>query len=136
MILIDTGYIVALLNPRDELHARAVAWAAAVDVKLAVTEHVIVEAVNFFSKPINRLKVNAFVAQLLASPDCELIPASAELLQTGLELHAQRPDKEWSLTDCFSFVVMERRSITHALTHDHHFEQAGFEALLRRDPEP
>jgi hypothetical protein len=29
---------------------------------------------------------------------------------------------------------MERRGITRALTHDQHFEQAGFEALLRRDP--
>src|SRR6266851_7667037 len=51
-----------------------------------------------------------------------------------LRLHAQRLDKEWSLTDCISFVVMERRGISRALAHDQHFEQAGFEALLRRDP--
>ncbi len=42
-----------------------------------------------------------------------------------------RPDKDWSLTDCISFVVMEEHGITDALTGDHHFEQAGFRALLK-----
>ena len=41
-------------------------------------------------------------------------------------------DKEWGLIDCVSFVVMEYRGITEALTSDAHFEQAGFQALLRR----
>ena len=47
----------------------------------------------------------------------------------------RRPDKEWSLTDCISFVLMRERSVHEALAYDHHFEQAGFVALLRRDPE-
>jgi hypothetical protein len=42
-----------------------------------------------------------------------------------------RPDKDWSLTDCISFVVMEDENIKEALTADHHFEQAGFVALLK-----
>jgi predicted nucleic acid-binding protein len=40
-------------------------------------------------------------------------------------------DKEWSLVDCISFVVMTDRKLTDALTGDHHFEQAGFNALLK-----
>jgi predicted nucleic acid-binding protein len=52
----------------------------------------------------------------------------------GLQLHRERQDKDWSLTDCISFIVTRRREIQHALTYDHHFVQAGFEALLRRDP--
>jgi len=39
--------------------------------------------------------------------------------------------KEWQLTDCISFIVMEDKEITDALTGDHHFEQAGFTALLK-----
>jgi uncharacterized protein len=48
-----------------------------------------------------------------------------------MKLFAGRPDKEWSLTDCVSFVVMEAQGIREALTTDEHFIQAGFRALLR-----
>jgi predicted nucleic acid-binding protein len=40
-------------------------------------------------------------------------------------------DKDWSVTDCASFVIMDHRRIVEALTHDHHFEQKGYRALLR-----
>lgn len=39
--------------------------------------------------------------------------------------------KQWSLTDCISFVVMRDGGLQDALTGDHHFEQAGFKALLK-----
>jgi len=54
-----------------------------------------------------------------------------ELHREGIQLYASREDKEWSLTDCISFFVMQREAITEALTGDHHFEQAGFVALLK-----
>ncbi len=54
--------------------------------------------------------------------------------QAAIAWHQARPDKEWSLTDCISFVVMQGRGLSRALAYDHHFEQAGFEPLLRRDP--
>ena len=52
-------------------------------------------------------------------------------MERGLALYDARPDKQWSLTDCISFLVMQDRRITEALTGDHHFEQAGFTALLK-----
>jgi len=60
-----------------------------------------------------------------------VVPASTELVKAGLDHYRRRPDKDWSLTDCISFVVMQREGITEALTADHHFEQAGFVALLK-----
>ncbi|MBI2805724.1 MAG: type II toxin-antitoxin system VapC family toxin [Planctomycetes bacterium] len=134
MILVDTGYVLALVNPGDSLHQRARAWAGAITEPLIVTEYVLWEIVNSLSLPVDRPKARAVVSSLRAASDCEVIPASGELFDAGLDLHARRPDKEWSLTDCISFVVMQRRGLTRALAHDHHFEQAGFEALLRRDP--
>jgi predicted nucleic acid-binding protein len=44
--------------------------------------------------------------------------------------YAKRLDKDWSLTDCMSFVTMQECGISDALTADHDFEQAGFIALL------
>jgi predicted nucleic acid-binding protein len=49
----------------------------------------------------------------------------------AIELYSQRPDKEWSLTDCVSFITMQEHGLAEALTGDHHFEQAGFVALLK-----
>lgn len=134
MILLDTSYVLAAVRPRDALHNRAVAWSNVIAEPLLVTEYVLWECVNFLSSPIDRPKAHAVVAQLRASAGIEFIDASRELLNEGLRMHASRPDKAWSLTDCVSIVLMQERSITRALAYDHHFEQAGFEALLRRDP--
>jgi uncharacterized protein len=71
---------------------------------------------------VSRLRGNRYVT---------IFSCTAQLFQDGLDLYEQRADKEWSLTDCISFVVMTREGITDALTGDHHFEQAGFVALLK-----
>lgn len=134
MIFVDTGYLIALLNPRDQLHLRAINWSRAVHDPLTLTEYVLWECVNYFSMPADRPKAQALVGQLRSDPAFEIIDASRALFDSGVHLHGKRLDKEWSLTDCVSFVVMQERGITRALAHDRHFEEAGFEALLRRDP--
>jgi hypothetical protein len=65
-----------------------------------------------------------------ASPRTRIVPLDSRLLQRGLDLFAERPDKNWSLTDCISFVVMQDEGLTEAFTGDGHFEQAGFKVLL------
>ena len=90
-----------------------------------------VESVNYFSKPPDRIKVQGLLRQLRTNSNWEIVPA---LFDSGLQLHAARPDKAWSLTDCISFELMRERDLTRALAYNHHFEQAGFEPLLRREP--
>jgi predicted nucleic acid-binding protein len=68
---------------------------------------------------------------LQTKTDLTIVPLSRSLLEQGLALYEQRVDKEWSLTDCISFIVMKQAGITEALTGDRHFEQAGFTALLK-----
>jgi hypothetical protein len=63
-----------------------------------------------------------------------VVPQSRRLFEQGLDLYRSRADKEWSLTDCIFFVVMTEHGLTDALSSDHHFEQAGFRALLRLSP--
>ena len=53
------------------------------------------------------------------------------LFHRARELFRERPDKQWGITDCISFVVMQEHDVTEALTADQHFEQAGHRALLR-----
>ena len=134
MILLDTGYFIALFTPDDHLYERAVAWSLHLNEPLLVTEYVLLECVNSFSKPKDRPSAHALIEHVRSDPVCELVHTSPELFEAGLRLHRERPDKEWSLTDCISFALMGQRSIQRALAYDHHFEQAGFEALLRKDP--
>jgi hypothetical protein len=60
-----------------------------------------------------------------------VVPQTPEQFAIAFDRYKQCADKNWSLTDCASFHIMETERITAALTHDRHFVQAGFEALLR-----
>jgi predicted nucleic acid-binding protein len=71
-----------------------------------------------------------FVEGLKTNPVTHVIPCDSDLFYRGLMFFASRLDKEWSLTDWISFVVMQEQGIIDVLTDDHHFEQAGFNALL------
>jgi predicted nucleic acid-binding protein len=72
-----------------------------------------------------------FYRSLDNHPRVKIIPANTLLFQRGIALFEQRRDKDWSLTDCLSFVSMHDEGITEALTGDKHFEQAGFILLLK-----
>ena len=67
---------------------------------------------------------------LEADPNVEIGSLSEPLYVEGLMLFRQRPDKDWGLTDCMSFVLMQELGITEAMTSDRHFEQAGFVRLI------
>jgi uncharacterized protein len=134
MIFIDTSYLAALALPRDSLHQRANRWAEVISEPLITTDFVVCEFGNGLSKPELRDKLHGMLRWLRGRDEVVIIQASRAWLEIGLELHQARADKSWSLTDCISFEVMKSCGVRQALTNDHHFEQAGFEALLRRDP--
>jgi predicted nucleic acid-binding protein len=73
----------------------------------------------------------SFILHLRGSAACEIVPASREWLDRALDLYHRHADKQWTLTDCASFVIMRELNVTDALIGDKHFEQAGFAALLK-----
>ena len=127
----DSFYFLALFNPRDAAHERAVRASQDVPDTLVTTDWVLVELADALCDPVNRVRCIGLVNDLRRSSRVKVEPATRELLNAGWSLYQQRLDKDWSLTDCTSFVVMEQRGIAEALTGDHHFEQAGFRALLK-----
>jgi hypothetical protein len=98
------------------------------------TDFVLCEFVNFVSKSNDRPRAVTVIDWLRNDPSATILEATRFWFDAGFALHSQRGDKEWSLTDCISFEAMNSARITRALTHDCHFEQAGYKALLRRDP--
>lgn len=130
-VFADTVYFLALLNPADQFHRQARALSQQLPGPLLTTEFILTEVGDGLSRPENRPRFARLHQLLRAQADVEIVPASSELFRKGCELHAQRPDKEWSLTDCTSFVMMKERGIEDVLTSDHHFEQAGFRVLIK-----
>jgi predicted nucleic acid-binding protein len=129
----DAFFFVAILNRNDQAHARAVVYLNPRPKRRLVTTSWVVTEVGdaMASGPSSRRAFLSLLAALRGDPMVELLPPDPDLFERGLDLYARRPDKEWSLTDCISFVVMADRGLTDALTGDRHFEQAGFRALLR-----
>ncbi len=126
-VFADTFYFLALLNKHDEAHAKAVTYSSLIE-KLVTTEWVLTELADGLANSRHRRMFVQTRQELLADTDAQIIPFEGQLFEEGIRLFHDCQDKEWSLTDCVSFVVMKQESITDALTGDHHFEQAGFVA--------
>ncbi|MCW5550905.1 MAG: type II toxin-antitoxin system VapC family toxin [Verrucomicrobiae bacterium] len=130
-VFADTVYFLALLNPADQWHVCArdlsahplATWSRRDSLRWGVGDGL--------SRPSDRRRFARLLELLRAQPDVEIAPVSHQLFAPGCELHAQRPDKDWSLTDCTSFIVMKAKGLESALTADHHFAQTGYSVLMR-----
>ncbi len=91
----------------------------------------LLEIGNALSKQRYRSAAIQLLDALEADPKVESITLSVELYTRALQMYRERPDKEWGLTDCVSFIVMEDRGMSEALTTDEHFQQASLRVLLR-----
>jgi uncharacterized protein len=132
-LFLDTSYAIALASPPDQYHARAVALAQQVEAQqrgLLTTRAVMLEIGNALARSRYRTNAVRLLQAMEHDPAVEIVPLSEELYARAVRMYRERPDKEWGLTDCVSFVVMQERRLTEALTTDDHFRQAGFRPLL------
>jgi predicted nucleic acid-binding protein len=130
-VFADTSYYIALFYQGDSGHDAAFRFSREDVRPVLLTDFILVELANSLCRGGGRQLFVDLVGNLRSDPSVTIIPASRALLDAGLRLYAQRKDKDWSLTDCTSFVAMRQHRLTDALTADHHFEQAGFNVLLR-----
>ena len=131
---LDTSYAIALSSFTDDYHHKALVIAQqlkASKTPLVTTRAIILEIGNALSKQKYRSKSIKLLSSLEKDKTVTVIPLSEILYQKAFQLYCQRNDKNWGIVDCISFIVMEERRITEALTTDIHFQQAGFRALLR-----
>lgn len=133
-VFADASYWIALLNPEDPLHEKAQTVSSSLSGGQIVTsEMVLTEVLDGFSRRgrFFREAAVSLVERLRQNANVLIIKQTNNQFQIALSLYAQRSDKTWGLTDCSSLRIMSRYRLTQALTHDHHFVQAGFQALLR-----
>lgn len=132
-VFLDTSYAIALASSDDQRHNRAEDLAnlmVAHSTRLVTTRAVLLKIGNALARQRFRSAAIALLESLESDPNVEIIPLSESLYARALQLFRDRQDKKWGLTDCVSFVVMQERGLSEALTADRHFRQAGFQALL------
>jgi uncharacterized protein len=132
-VFLDAGHIWALINPNDPCHAIARVWAHRIGTerrRLVTTTGVITELVDGSYRSRIWARLKPVVEQILADPQIEVVDFNRALFDRALALRSKRLDKDWGLTDCASFLVMEERGMTEALACDSDFREAGYRALL------
>ena len=132
----DTSGWGNLVDPTEPFHAiaaRTYRTARQHGRKLVTTSYVLAELVALLTSPLRfpRPTLVAIIDGLKNSPFVEVVHVDLAMDGEAWRLLRSRLDKEWSLVDCASFVVMQKRGILDAMTADHHFEQAGFVRLLK-----
>jgi hypothetical protein len=129
VIFADTSYFLALFNPNDAHHERAVSFSKSNTARLLLTSAIVLE---LGARCCRRYERAVFFTVLdILERYAEILHVDEELQNRGIKLFMERRDKDWSLADCISFLVMEDRQIREAATSDKHFEEANFVALLR-----
>ena len=134
-LFLDSAYAIALSSPKDEYHKQAAILAEQIErqqMRLITTRAVVLEIGDALARSNYRREAIKLLSSFEKDIDfIQIVPISERLYERGFQLYRSRQDKEWGITDCISFVVMWERGLTKALTTDRHFQQAGFQALLR-----
>jgi predicted nucleic acid-binding protein len=130
-MLLDSSGLLCLLDARERRHAEAIGLYRTA-VRRLTHNYVLAEFVALtVARRVPKAKSLEFVSGLIGSDGIEVAWIDETLHQEAMALLQARLDKDWSLCDAVSFVLMQQRSETEALTTDHHFEQAGFVRLLK-----
>ena len=133
IVFADTSYWFALLVRTDPWHEIAALLSLELaDADIVTTEMVLTELLNAVSRlgEYYRNLATEEVIRLHADPNVDIVSQSEGQFRDAFDLYRSRLDQRWGLTDCASFILMRERGITHALTADHHFTQAGFTILM------
>lgn len=132
-VFLDTSGLVALLNADDWLHEESVRHFEALgttDRQVVTTDWVLAELGNGLARTPARASAVGFIRALLAEPRARVVFVDQPMLERALSQYGVYGDKTWGLVDCVSFEIMRQLGCRDALTHDRHFEQAGFRRLL------
>jgi predicted nucleic acid-binding protein len=128
-IFIDTGYVIALINERDQYHAQAMELARRfAGQPLVITDAVLLEIGNALARSF-KLEATTVIEQFLAADEVTIVHLTPQLFTKGFALYKEYQDKSWSLVDCISIVVMRETNVSQVLSFDRHFTQAGFTVL-------
>lgn len=99
--------------------------------RFLITDYIILEIANSLCKRRWRTRSVKLLNSIREIESIEVVEIDKKISEKAWDMYSARTDKEWSLTDCASFVVMKQYGIQEAFTNDHYFEQAEFAVLMK-----
>lgn len=125
-IFLDSGYLIALVNKKDDLHRVAKTASKKFHGLFFTTQLILVELANSLSLPAYRTLAVEIIEKIQVDPLTTVVPFSSDKFKKAFLLYKMRFDKSWGMVDCFSFITMDEFGVKQALTFDEHFKQAGY----------
>lgn len=123
----STPRLLALLNSRDDNHARAARAFATLrthETPLLSTSFVLVETYALIGRRLGLAAVRSFRTDF--APLLEVVWVDETLHDRGLDLLLDRQKRALSLVDAVSFITMRQKSVNEAFAFDPHVEDEGF----------
>jgi predicted nucleic acid-binding protein len=125
-IFTDTSGWYAAIVKKDDMHQQAKQFLTNNTAPLITSDYVMDETVTLLQSRVGHTYAVKFLETLQSSQKIHLIYLTPTIINKTIELFRNRADKNWSFTDCSSFVLMQEYQIQIAFTFDEHFRQAGF----------
>jgi len=97
--------------------------------RLVTSNFVMAETVTLCMRRLGHRVAVMLGDTLLYSRTIDLVRLTPEDEQAAWSLFKERSDKQYSFTDCTSFVIMRRHGLATALALDEDFAHEGFEVL-------
>jgi len=103
---LDTGFVIALINERDQYHQQALDLADLYEqYLLVITDAVFLEIANALARNYKQEAIQV-IEELTSSENVEIVRLTPELFERAFDLYKKRQDKSWGLVDCLSFIIM------------------------------
>ncbi len=133
-VFVDTAALIAMGEKKDKFHEKALEVRDELKTsqsEFVTTNAVILELAGYFSQSQKRYTAIKLTEVINQSKKWDCIYIDDNLMTLGWDRFKKMSDKDWSLVDCISMIIAEKNGITEIFTTDHHFEQAGFDILLK-----
>ena len=131
-LFVDTAGWMACADAADPAHARACASrddALSSGLLLVTTDSVADETLTLLRMRLGLAAAEAWWSLAEASTRLKWQWIDLDRADKARGLFFRHRDKDYSFTDCTSFVVMRELRLKQALTTDRHFRQMGFQVL-------
>ncbi|MBW8348452.1 PIN domain-containing protein [Bacillus sp. IITD106] len=133
-LFIDTGAWIALIERKDQFHARATNFLKSLDssVKRVSSSYVIAETYTWFRYRVGFSYAKQFLEIMERSQQngtIKIILGDQDTLQLAEQLLKDFPDQKLSYVDAVSMAIMKIEQIDKVFGFDHHFYLLNFEVV-------